>query len=115
MAFRMLQSRSEPLGPFPCLGHADCQPRSPSTNGLYQLLNSLIGWNNTATVGSVAVYIGYWWCIIGSLVWMKWKEGRMKIGGLSRKRRIRLEETVDRFSGELESDAVQGRNLGIAR
>ncbi|KAI9634956.1 iron permease FTR1/Fip1/EfeU [Dioszegia hungarica] len=75
--------------------HFECcnpEPGSASTNGFYQLANSVVGWNNTATVGTVGVYIAYWLCIAGTLVWMKWKEGRVAICGREGGGGVRLSE-----------------------
>lgn len=79
------------------------QPGSQSTNGFYQLANSVVGWNNTATVGTIGVYIAYWLLIAGTLVYMKWKEGRTTICGIKSRKRVwsrgggvRLEEEESR-------------------
>lgn len=58
----------------------------------YQLLNSIFGWNNTATQGTIAIYILYWAAIVAHLTYLKWKEGRIEVfGKLSKTGRIRLE------------------------
>lgn len=58
----------------------------------YQLLNSIFGWNNTATRGTIAVYILYWAAVSIHLGYLKWKEGRVELfGRLSKTGRIRLE------------------------
>lgn len=62
------------------------------TQVAYQLLNSIFGWNNTATQGTIAIYILYWAAIVTHLVYLKWKEGRIEVfGKLSKTGRIRLE------------------------
>lgn len=58
----------------------------------YQLLNSIFGWNNTATQGTIGIYILYWAAIVAHLTYLKWKEGRIQVfGKLSKTGRIRLE------------------------
>ncbi|EST09737.1 Iron permease FTR1 [Kalmanozyma brasiliensis GHG001] len=41
------------------------------------ILNSLVGWNNTATYGSIIMYVGYWVVVAGYLWWQIWREGRL--------------------------------------
>ena len=48
-------------------------PENPN-NGGWQIFNAILGWNNTATVGTILAYIFYWLFVIGALVYMKWKE-----------------------------------------
>jgi high-affinity iron transporter len=66
------------------------QPGSVSTNGFWQLANSLVGWNNTATYGSIGAYIAYWLVVATVLLRLKWKEGRMSLFGRNKGRRIAL-------------------------
>ena len=40
------------------------------------LAAAVCGWNNNGSVLSILGYCSYWWTVIGSLVWMKYKEGR---------------------------------------
>jgi len=40
------------------------------------LAAAVCGWNNNGTVLTILGYCSYWWTVIGSLVWMKYKEGR---------------------------------------
>lgn len=52
--------------------HLDCcNPEDVTNNGGsgWSVLNSLVGWNNTANIGSVLVYILYWFAIILYLVY----------------------------------------------
>ena len=51
----------------------------------WQLFNAVLGWNNTATLGSVLTYIFYWFCIVATLVYLKWEEGRVSFLGYSSK------------------------------
>ncbi|SAM72504.1 probable high-affinity iron permease [Ustilago bromivora] len=43
------------------------------------ILNSLVGWNNTATYGSVFMYVGYWFVVAGYLWYQIWREGRLAL------------------------------------
>lgn len=51
------------------------------TDHYRQIFNSILGWNNTATLGSVLMYVFYWILIIVTLVYLKWKEGRLSLFG----------------------------------
>ncbi|GAO51161.1 iron permease FTR1 [Saitoella complicata NRRL Y-17804] len=59
--------------------HVNCC--SPETgNGGWQVFNAILGWNNTATKGTVAAYCCYWILVMGSIALMRWKEQRGKVG-----------------------------------
>lgn len=48
----------------------------------WSIFNSILGWTNNATVGSVLAYCFYWIACIATLIYMKWSEGRTTIFGL---------------------------------
>ncbi|KAL9939967.1 hypothetical protein V8E36_000672 [Tilletia maclaganii] len=58
-----------------------CNPEDKTTNsgGAWSLLNTLVGWNNTATVGSILMYVFYWLAIVAYLVYATWSEGRLRL------------------------------------
>lgn len=59
--------------------HIDCcNPESGGGNG-WGILNSLVGWNNTGTAGSISAYIVYWVVVIAYLVYAMWKENRLAL------------------------------------
>ena len=60
-----------------------CNPEANKGGTGWGILNSLVGWNNTATYGSVFTYIGYWLVVAGYLWYQIWKEGRLalRVGG----------------------------------
>ncbi|KAI8616282.1 iron permease FTR1 family-domain-containing protein [Chytriomyces sp. MP71] len=60
--------------------HLNCCNPEDKTQGGYQLFNALLGWNNTASIGTVSMYVIYWLSFSGLLIVMK----------LSERRRIRL-------------------------
>lgn len=41
------------------------------------IFNSIFGWTNNATVGTILSYVFYWLAVIAALVYMKWQEGRL--------------------------------------
>ncbi|KAI9272917.1 high-affinity iron permease [Phascolomyces articulosus] len=49
-----------------------------STGG-YQIFNSILGWNNTATYGTILSYILYWLVVIGFLVYLYFDEKKSAI------------------------------------
>lgn len=72
------------------------EPGSMTTNGGWQIFNSILGWSkqtslslyvirvpadpvvdNTASLGSILGYVFYWILAMVSLLFMKWREGRM--------------------------------------
>jgi high-affinity iron transporter len=54
-----------------------CNPEDKSSGGSgYSILNSLVGWNNTATVGTILSYIFYWLAIASYLIYSMIKEKR---------------------------------------
>jgi high-affinity iron transporter len=53
------------------------------TNGGWQIFNSLFGWNNNATIGTILSYVFYWIAVMFALVFHKWKEGRVTFCGFS--------------------------------
>ncbi|CEH17046.1 IRON TRANSPORTER FTH1 [Ceraceosorus bombacis] len=58
--------------------HLDCcNPEDTTSSGGWGILNSLVGWNNTATIGSVLAYVFYWLAITAYLGYAAWKEGRL--------------------------------------
>ena len=62
--------------------HLDCcNPENNFDNGGWQIFNALFGWTNSATIGSVLAYSLYWVMAIVALVWIKWREGRVKLAG----------------------------------
>ncbi|KIK18786.1 hypothetical protein PISMIDRAFT_683791 [Pisolithus microcarpus 441] len=88
--------------------HLNCC--STGTGG-WEIFNAVLGWQNSATVGSVISYVFYWLAVIGTLVYLKFKEGRTKLFGFEssyakrrRSARERNQEKVDR-STEDEVDS----------
>ncbi|GFZ45102.1 Plasma membrane iron permease [Saitozyma sp. JCM 24511] len=63
------------------LTYGNPETGSQTTNGGWQLFNAIFGWNNTATLGSVLIYIFYWLAVAAALVYLKWKEGRASCFG----------------------------------
>ncbi|GAA5976211.1 hypothetical protein JCM10908_005418 [Rhodotorula pacifica] len=73
----------------------------------WSIFNSILGWTNNATVGSVLAYCFYWIACIATLIYMKWSEGRTTIFGLKsaawHRRAARRERTDASSAGEYET------------
>ncbi|EJU01305.1 Ftr1 protein [Dacryopinax primogenitus] len=71
-------------------------PENTQTGGGWSIFNAILGWNNTATVGSVVAYCGFWILVILILGYLKWSEGRGHLLGWKsaayHKRQQRLRE-----------------------
>ncbi|CAO3589448.1 unnamed protein product [Absidia cylindrospora] len=50
-----------------------------STNGGWQIFNAILGWNNTATIGTITSYCLYWILVSGYLCYMYFKERKHAI------------------------------------
>jgi high-affinity iron transporter len=56
-----------------------CNPEDKSSGGSgWAILNSLVGWNNTANIGSLLSYIFYWLAIALYLVYTMIKEKKSR-------------------------------------
>lgn len=79
--------------------HLNCC--STGTGG-WQIFNAVLGWQNSATLGSVISYALYWLAVVATLVFLKFKEGCTKLFGYEssyakrrRSARERNQEQVD--------------------
>lgn len=63
------------------LTYGNPETGSPTTNGGWQIFNAILGWNNTATLGSILIYVFYWLVVIVALIYNKWSEGRFTFFG----------------------------------
>ncbi|GAA6025990.1 hypothetical protein JCM11491_000591 [Sporobolomyces phaffii] len=72
----------------------------------WSIFNAILGWQNSATLGSILSYCFYWIAFMVALVRMKWAEGRTSILGYhsaAGKRRLAKKEAAQR---EEEDDSV---------
>ena len=51
-----------------------------SNNGGWMIFNAILGWTNSATIGSVVSYCVYWIVITCALLFMRWDENRTERG-----------------------------------
>ncbi|PWN48126.1 iron permease FTR1 [Violaceomyces palustris] len=56
-----------------------CNPENNKGGTGWGILNSIVGWENTATYGSVLTYVFYWLAVMAYLWYSFWKEGRVKL------------------------------------
>lgn len=73
-----------------------------SANGGYQIFNAILGWNNTATYGTVISYCLYWVGIAIYLVYLRFKEERQARAEQEKKEK----EPLDRHDSNSTIDAT---------
>lgn len=97
-----------------------CNPEANKGGTGWGILNSLVGWNNTATYGSVFMYVGYWLAVAGYLWYQIWREGRLAliVGGktyweskraveVREKKQIRAHQRQQRLAAPQQQDTKQ--------
>ncbi|SJL09917.1 related to high-affinity iron transporter FtrA [Armillaria ostoyae] len=63
--------------------HLDCcNPNDYQKGEGWLVFNAIFGWSNNGSLGTVLSYVFYWIAVIVSLVYLKWKEGRVKVLGI---------------------------------
>ncbi|CAO2652410.1 Nn.00g006930.m01.CDS01 [Neocucurbitaria sp. VM-36] len=72
--------------------HVNCCSPSENGDGGWGIFNSLFGWQNSATYGSVISYNLYWLVVIVGFVFLGWKESKEQ-----------------HYSAEVDSDTSSGR------
>lgn len=89
--------------------HLDCC--STGTGG-WQIFNGVLGWQNSATLGSVLSYVFYWLAVIAALVYLKFKEGRTKLFGFesssAKRRRLAREHGQQKVDEAIEDKVDTG-------
>ncbi|TEB29986.1 Ftr1 protein [Coprinellus micaceus] len=61
-----------------------CNPENKTGGQGWNIFAGIFGWNNNATLGTVLSYVFYWLAVIITLVYMKFKEGRVRFFGFKR-------------------------------
>jgi len=62
--------------------HLDCCNATNYKDGNgWLILGALTGWTNSASLGTVLSYVFYWLAVIFTLVFLKWREGRVRVFG----------------------------------
>ena len=82
--------------------HVNCC--NSQTDGPWMIFNALLGWQNSATYGSVISYNVYWWVIIGMFysMWYKEQHGVLPFIPVEIQKKLRLVRSVERESGLVE-------------
>ncbi|KAL0091080.1 high-affinity iron permease [Phycomyces blakesleeanus] len=75
-------------------------------NGGYQIFNAILGWNNTATIGTIIMYCLYWIFVAGALVFMHFKEKRDAILRVERGEWNDGDEALENARNYVGSDGV---------
>jgi len=88
-------------------------------NGSWSLFNAILGWQNSATLGSILSYVFYWLAVIAVLVYYKFREGRTNIFGLEsangKRKRQRREAQEAESPSEKDLQAGAGLPESLAR
>ncbi|KAG1862534.1 iron permease FTR1/Fip1/EfeU [Suillus subalutaceus] len=86
--------------------HLDCC--NPETDLSWGIFNAILGWENTATQGSVLSYVFYWLLVVVVLVRMKFKEGRTKLlwleSAAGTRRRLASEKQAEQAADEAANE-----------
>jgi len=100
--------------------HLDCC--NPEEAQGWSIFNAVLGWQNTATQGSILSYVFYWLLVVVVLIRMKYKEGRSKFFGMesvagARRRRFRASLTAqsDTSSGNEKAGDSTGDVASLPR
>lgn len=85
-----------------------------TSNGGWMIFNAILGWNSTATYGSILSYVFYWLVIAVTLVYLKFKEGRMALFGkksaAAKEREARkINAGDDELAGDHKAEKVVSR------
>lgn len=70
------QTTTIPYNVKTAIWHVDCCDPENAANGGWTIFNAILGWNNTATIGSIVGYVGYWISVCVILVFLKLKDRR---------------------------------------
>ncbi|KIS01625.1 high-affinity iron transporter [Cryptococcus deuterogattii 2001/935-1] len=89
------------------LEYGNPEPGAVGTNGGWQIFNAILGWNNTASLGSILSYCSYWIAVIIGLAVMKWHEGRLTVFGRGSKAHSRIQARAE-LKRVAEGQALEG-------
>nr|KIR48719.1 hypothetical protein I312_01789 [Cryptococcus bacillisporus CA1280] len=97
------------------LEYGNPDPGAVGTNGGLQIFNATLGWNNTASLGSIHSYCFYWIMVIIGLAVMKWHEGRLTVFGRGSKAYSRIQARAElkrvAEAQAVEAGAAEGQAL----
>ncbi|GBE89113.1 Plasma membrane iron permease [Sparassis crispa] len=92
-----------------------CNPENNLNGGGWMIFNAILGWTNSASIGTILAYVFYWLAVITALVRMKYKEGRTKIFGRESAAAVRRRErTEQREQAERTALAQAVQSQGIS-
>jgi hypothetical protein len=63
--------------------HVNCCNPEDTSNGGWGIFNAILGWQNSATIGSVVSYCVYWIFVTAALIVMRIDERRVSVGQAS--------------------------------
>lgn len=91
--------------------HVNCCNPEMADNGGWGIFNSILGWTNSATYGSVISYNLYWLVVIVVFLTMRFQErhGRLPLTKSKPKAVVSFVEEIQESSGS-DSEAVTAQN-----
>ncbi|KAF9022231.1 Ftr1 protein [Hymenopellis radicata] len=95
--------------------HLDCcNPYDNLSGQGWTIFNAILGWSNNGSLGTILSYVFYWIALIVVLVYMKWKEGRVKLFGYESAAGIRRRARRETGSATQEQnvDKKEGHSNG---
>ena len=105
--------------------HVNCCNPEDKTNGGWGIFNAILGWQNSATIGSVVSYCVYWIFVTLALAVMRIDERRVADGKatlwrtlLRKGRKVSAKDVGPVVSGDLEGETSsirKGPQVGIER
>ncbi|KAF7334264.1 Iron permease FTR1 [Mycena sanguinolenta] len=90
--------------------HLDCCDPDNNLDGQgWSIFNAILGWTNSATLGTILSYVFYWLAVIVTLTAMKYREGRTKLFG--RESAAGVQRRAAR-EAKAEAEAAQAQEKG---
>jgi high-affinity iron transporter len=87
--------------------HLDCcNPENNMDGQGWSIFNAILGWTNSATVGTVLSYVFYWLAVIAVLVYTKYKEGRTKVFGFESEAGMRIRQRREEKALNIDNGQV---------
>lgn len=87
-----------------------CSPTSTSDGG-WGVFNAILGWQNSATYGSVISYNVYWIFVMAGFIVMRFKETKGHWPFMKAKAPAAREDSVSGSSSPQESEVVKSTNV----
>ncbi|KID91621.1 Iron permease FTR1 [Metarhizium guizhouense ARSEF 977] len=91
--------------------HVNCCSPTSTSDGGWGVFNAILGWQNSATYGSVISYNVYWIFVIAGFIVMRFKETKGHWPFMKAKAPAAREDSVSGNSSPQESEVVKSTNV----